>query len=54
MSQLSLRVSAWLVVILLLLVGAFLQVRYARGATWAEHLSIAAGTPSMSPPFRWF
>ncbi|HKX35128.1 MAG TPA: hypothetical protein VJM79_00485 [Rhizorhapis sp.] len=54
MSQFSLRVVAWIVVITLLLVGAFLQVISARGATLAGHPSIAAGAPSASPPFRRF
>ena len=54
MSQFSLRLLVWFVVILLLLVGAFLQVRSARGATLAGRPSIAAGSPSMSPPFRRF
>lgn len=54
MSQFSLRLLVWFVVILLLLVGALLQVRFARGATLAGHPSIAAGAPSMSPPFRRF
>ena len=46
MSQFSLRLVVWFVVILLLLVGTFLQVRSARGATLAEHPAIAANTTS--------
>ena len=54
MSQFSLRLVAWFVVILLLLIGVVLQVRSARGATLADHPSIAADTSSTLAPFSRF
>ena len=54
MSQYSHRLIVWFVVLLLLLVGIVLQVRSARGTTFANPPTIAAGTPLKAIPFFRF
>jgi hypothetical protein len=54
MSQFSHRLVVWFVVLLLLLVGIVLQVRSARGTTFANPPDIAAGASLGAIPFFRF